>query len=275
MSKIKTYQFKNFLVYLTDATETAKEAIKAQQTQSLSSYILAKAINLFSPLNRIITKNGKVTTLIRSEGKIQSLVVDTNEDNSVKAYISNPNIIWDGNLNEALTMFGFRNGFLKIQLIDKYNKYESEIKMEQSTLVDDLSMFFYQSQQIKNAVLSCVKFDENENLIHSSSAIFTLLPQTSDHDVDWVEQFLIDNPYYVLGLEEFEKLLLDNGAQLMGENTFEWKCNCSKEKYESAIKLLSKEEIDKLIQEYGFIEAQCHYCHNKYKFFKDDFKEIN
>ncbi|MGX9358390.1 Hsp33 family molecular chaperone HslO [Mycoplasma sp. 128] len=271
MSKTITLEFKNCLVYLNDLTLVSQDIIKKQETTSLSSFILAKAVSLFAPLPRILTKNGRTTTLIRSEGNIKNLIVDSNEKNHVKALISNPEIIWEGDLNEAITFFGFRNAFLRIKVMqDKMVPYESEVSMQSETLVDDLAYFFNQSQQIRSAVLSCTKFKDNEDLEESSSAIFTALPSVTDSDIDWIYDFIEKNPFHEKGLKFYKEYLLEQGAKLIDETPWISQCDCSSEKYLAAIKLLSKQEIESLLEEKGNIEAQCHYCHKKYYFTKED-----
>ena len=53
-----------------------------------------------------------------------------------------------------------------------------------------------------------------------------------------------------------------------------YKCNCSKEKIERGIISLGKEEISKIIEEDGKLEAECHFCHKKYNFSIEELKEI-
>ena len=53
-----------------------------------------------------------------------------------------------------------------------------------------------------------------------------------------------------------------------------YKCNCSKEKIENGILSLGKEEIEKIIEEDGKLEAECHFCHTKYNFSEEELKEI-
>ena len=63
-------------------------------------------------------------------------------------------------------------------------------------------------------------------------------------------------------------------AVIMGKDYVTYKCNCSKEKIENGIISLGKEEISKIIEEDGKLEAECHFCHKKYNFSLEELKEI-
>ena len=46
------------------------------------------------------------------------------------------------------------------------------------------------------------------------------------------------------------------------------------QKIENGIISLGKEEISKIIEEDGKLEAECHFCHKKYNFSLEELKEI-
>ncbi|QJR43861.1 Hsp33 family molecular chaperone HslO [Mycoplasma miroungirhinis] len=265
MSKVITLELNNSLIFLTDALSIAKVASKKQNAVSLSKHTLAKSLALFSPLGQIISKTGDISTIIRSKGKIQNLVVDVNHNGIVRSYISDPNIIWDGNLNEALSMFAFADAYLRIRILDPtFASWDSEIKMNEVTLVDDLAQFFNQSQQIASAVFSCLKFDKDENIQEASSLIFTLLPQANEENIKWIETFMKENSFMQLGFKKTLKLLLDQGAKIHSEKKLQWKCSCSISKMNKALKLLSDKEIKEIKKEQGKVEIKCNFCHRSF-----------
>ncbi|MBU4691222.1 Hsp33 family molecular chaperone HslO [Mycoplasma zalophi] len=265
MSKVITLELNNSLIFLTDAVSIAKVASKKQNAVSLSKHTLAKSLALFSPLGQIISKTGDISTIIRSRGKIENLVVDVNHNGVVRSYISDPGVVWDGNINEALTMFAFSDAYLRIRILDKkFASWDSEIKMNEVTLVDDLAQFFAQSQQIASAVFSSLKFDKDENIKEASSLIFTLLPQATDENIKWIEDFIKNNSFMELGFKKTLKLLLEQGAKIHSEKKLQWKCSCSITKMKKALKLLSNEEIEKIKQEQGKVEIKCNFCHRAY-----------
>lgn len=53
-----------------------------------------------------------------------------------------------------------------------------------------------------------------------------------------------------------------------------FKCDCSREKVESTLISLGKEEIKKIIEEDGKAEVVCHFCNKKYDFSEEDLKSL-
>ena len=77
-------------------------------------------------------------------------------------------------------------------------------------------------------------------------------------------------------LEEIAKIVTgdENIETLEQDLDVIYKCNCSKEKIESGIISLGKEEISKIIEEDGKLGAECHFCHKKYNFSQEELNEI-
>ena len=75
-----------------------------------------------------------------------------------------------------------------------------------------------------------------------------------------------------LSLEEIAKQVTgDENIEIIEEDLDVcYKCNCNKDKIERGIISLGKEEIKKIIDEDGKLEATCHFCHKKYTFCKEE-----
>jgi len=43
------------------------------------------------------------------------------------------------------------------------------------------------------------------------------------------------------------------------------KCDCSEERLFRSLRLLPREEVDKIVEEEGCIEARCHFCGKQYR----------
>ena len=54
----------------------------------------------------------------------------------------------------------------------------------------------------------------------------------------------------------------------------EYKCECTKTKFEEGLMTLGKEELTDLINEDGKAEIQCQFCNKKYNFTKEELEEI-
>lgn len=79
-----------------------------------------------------------------------------------------------------------------------------------------------------------------------------------------------------LSLEDIAKKVTgDENVEILEQDLdVLYQCNCSREKIEKGILSLGKEEISKIMEEDGKIDAECHFCHKKYHFTEDDLKKL-
>ena len=108
------------------------------------------------------------------------------------------------------------------------------------------------------------------------------MPDATDEEIDKIEEALknakpisemLDDG---MTLEEIAKVVTgDKKTEILEQDlNVTYKCNCSKEKIERGIISLGKEEISKIIEEDGKLEAECHFCHTKYNFSKEELEQI-
>ena len=79
------------------------------------------------------------------------------------------------------------------------------------------------------------------------------------------EETDVDGAHKKIYVEDFE---------ILEKSELEYKCNCTKEKFYKGLITLGKEEIDKILEEEGKIQVECHFCGKKYDFEKEDFKNL-
>ena len=96
-----------------------------------------------------------------------------------------------------------------------------------------------------------------------------MLPEHSEKDILWVENFIKTNLLSENTVEEYVNKIDGN---VLETTKFNWKCNCTEEKMISAAKTLPRKDIDELIEENGFVEIKCNFCNKKYQFKEESFK---
>src|SRR5699024_6660131 len=64
--------------------------------------------------------------------------------------------------------------------------------------------------------------------------------------------------------EILQQLFDDEEIEVLEKSNVQYKCKCSKERMENAIKGLGEEEIKQMIEEDHGAEATCHFCNEVY-----------
>jgi molecular chaperone Hsp33 len=71
-----------------------------------------------------------------------------------------------------------------------------------------------------------------------------------------------------------EYVLQDQGLKILEKRSLKLVCDCSRERLESVLISLGKEEIKSMLEQEGRAEVTCHFCNKKYVFDADDLKKI-
>ncbi|AEC46061.1 Hsp33 family molecular chaperone HslO [Mesomycoplasma hyorhinis] len=277
-SYTKTAIKNNFRIFLSDFTQVANDIIKKQKTDKVAAIILASAIATFGPLSRIInSKNQKTTTLLKSEN-IDSLIVDSNSNGNIRAMFSHDDFALEikdfSQLNylQLLEKTVGNKGFLKVVSQINEQNYGGQVNLQKGNLISDLAFYFNLSEQVASAVKLFLEIDANGKIIKAQSAIFQLLPIHNEEDINWLESLLKQNSLENLGLEKFENLL---DVKILDKKLWQYKCSCSKQNTRNLLKLLSNEDVEKILQKQSKIELICQYCKKNYHFNKIDWKLEN
>lgn len=270
MSYTSIYIKGNIRAYLSDLTDVAQVAIIKQKTTPLASLALATSVAVFGPF-AIIKTHGRTSSMIKSNGSIKNIIVESNSSGDIRALVGNNEIIteWDDLGEEKINAIPLPlaigdSGTLKI--IHEYDNenFGGEVMLAKSDIVTDLAYYFDQSEQIYTAVVSDVHLESKTKLKRASSAIFQMLPGFTEEDTSWLESFIKETKLSKNTIEEYAKKF---GGNYLASKELQWKCTCSPEKMKELVNLLDVEEQKAIIAEQGFIEVTCNFCNEKYKIY--------
>ncbi len=266
MSNIKLLTKNNIRIFVADMTDISNEAIKLLGLTPMPSLVLSTAIAVFGPL-ATIKRNTKTTAILNGDGLLGNIIVDSNDEGHVRGTVGNPSIITDmdeKNPNGIPLSLGVgKKGTLKIIQTSGDFTFEGNVDIVKGDIVTDLAYYFDSSEQTKSAVISSVMLRNKNELERSYGVVFQMLPGYTEEDVEWVENFTSINKISKMNLHSYIKLMK---AEFLEEKQVLWKCNCSKEKFESIINTLNDEEKQKIIKEHGKLEVKCNFCNNKHQF---------
>lgn len=74
--------------------------------------------------------------------------------------------------------------------------------------------------------------------------------------------------------EILEAVLGEGNIQILDKMPVHFDCNCSKDRFATAILGLGKKEIQDMIDEDGMAEAQCHFCLETYHYSKEELESF-
>ena len=229
--------------------------------------------------------NDKLTIQINGRGPVGQIVVVANNSPEVKAYMQDTKVELPLKENGKIDVGGAVgvDGFLNILTQNSITSasYNGMVPLVSGEIAEDFAEYFLKSQQKPSAVALGVLVDKN-GVKSSGGYIVTLMPDATDEIAEKLEASIMKAKTISKLLEE-NTSLEDIAKIITGDEDIEiieddiepvYNCVCSKENFENGLISLGKDEIKNIIEEDGHADIECHFCHKKYIFTKEDVEKI-
>lgn len=291
-------KIKKFLAYnkkvsviCADTTSLVEETRKIHDLTPTTTATIGRVITAAAMMAHLEIKEqtDNITIQIKGNGPIGSIVaiasLEDEKTANIKNYLENPHIELPLKPNGKIDVGGAvgRQGYLNI--IKQNNvtsaNYNGLIPLVSGEIAEDFAEYFAKSEQKPTAIALGVLVNK-DGVKRAGGYIINPMPDASDEDISKIEEALKNAKTISemldmdLTLEEIARIVTgDENIETLEDNLdVEYKCNCSKERIETGIMSLGKEEITKIIEEDGKLDAKCHFCHKNYHFDIEDLNKL-
>ena len=275
-----------------------EKARKAHDTTPLASAMLGRVLTATGMMGLMLKKESeKVTVLFKGEGPAKQVIATADGAGNVKGYVANPYVNLplkeNGKLDvgEALG----KGELTVIKDIGLKEPYSGKIALVSGEIAEDLTAYFYISEQQNSSVALGVMIGNDTKIAASGGFIIQMLPDFENEAVDALEEMLKTMPSITTMIAEemlkskgkteigvleglmeriFSPLPSDYKPESIGIRDMNWFCDCSKEKYKKGLTTLSEKDLTEMIEEDEGAEVVCQFCQKQYHFDVEDLKEI-
>ena len=300
MSKVITAIDKSgsFRVYLTISTDMVEEARKIHETTPLASAGLGRVLT-GAGLMGLLLKNDrdKLTVLFKGDGPAQQILATANAQGQVKGYIANPDVDLplreDGKLDVGGSL-----GIGQLTVIKDLGlkePYIGKIDLATGEIAEDLTMYYYISEQQNTAISLGVMVDTDYSVKHAGGMIIQMLPFFAEEAVDALETVLNNMKPITTLIEEvtaagagkseeglvadllnviFKDMPEEYQVEAKDMREMHWDCDCSMERLEKVLMTIGVQDLRQIIEEDGQAEMVCQFCRKAYHFDKAHLEEI-
>ena len=242
---------------------------------------VGRVLNVGVMMGSMLKLEETVTIKVDGNGPIGKIIVDADAHGHVRAYADNPRCHFEYNdlrLNAKATVGteGFINVIKDLKLKDPFIGSTPIVSGE---IGEDFAYYFTVSEQVPTAVSVGVLVNTDNEAVVSGGFIIQLLPNTTEEVISSLEKKLSILPSMTellssgYTLEDICKNLADD-FKLLAKQDVEFRCNCSKEKFERGLISLGKHEIADILSTDGQADTVCHFCNEHYFFSKEDLEDI-
>lgn len=287
---------KSYRVYLTISTDMVQEAADIHDTTPLASAGLGRVLTAAGLMGIMLKdEDSKLTLHFKGDGPAKQILATAYGDGRVKGYISNPYVDLPLNDQGKLDVGGSLGigDLTVIKDLGLKEPYTGTIALVDGEIADDLTAYFYISEQQNTSVALGVKVQPDLSIGAAGGMIIQMLPDAEEGSVDALEKMLTDLPPLTTLISEIPENVQGAGERLeallqqifkdvpeeyqpeiLQERDINWECDCSRERIENALLTIGRHDLMEIIEEDGQAELQCQFCRKKYHFNRDELVSI-
>lgn len=272
-------------VYVDRTTDMVQEAKERFDLYPTACAALGRVLSVGSIMGAMLKSDKEMLTItINGHGPIGSIVVDAYANGNVRGFVSNPHVEdafkAEGKLDVGAVVG--TNGTLSVTKdLDMEDNFKGTVELVSGEIGEDFAYYFAMSEQTPTAVSVGVLIGTDGNVTSAGALVIQMLPDATDTDISIVEHVLeglkpmstIIQEYDDTNLDQLVKDMFED-ANILETRDIKFSCPCSKERTESVLMTLPKEEIQAMIDDNHGAEVTCNFCNEHYNFSEDDLKEV-
>ena len=267
------------------STELVRRGTQIQDTTPNATAAFGRALTAASMMgNMQKVENGSMTLQIRGGGPIGTITVVSDPEGNVRGCVTEPHVPlvekFPGKLDVGATV-GTDGTLTVIRDLQMKEPYIGSVQLISGEIGDDVTAYFVQSEQTPTACALGVLVDRDQSVKVAGGYLLQLLPGAPDDVIDRLEAGIQRagavtkmleaglTPEDILG-----QVCGDLGVVFMETTEVSYKCYCSRERVESALISLGKQELTEIAEEGKPFPVECQFCDTVYEFTPDDIREL-
>jgi molecular chaperone Hsp33 len=293
LSKIIRGVSKNARFFLVDSTNIVQEALDIHKCSPTAIDAFGRLLTAGVMMGSTLKGKDLLTLRTDTDGPLDNMVVTADSDGGVKGYVSNPLadvVLTDNGKSNVGALIG--KGMLRIiKDMGLKEPYVGMSPIDSGEIAQDLAYYFFNSDQTPTVIALGVKLKDEKTVACAGGYMIQLLPGAEECFIGALEEKIqairpmtelmmggmdlkriLKLLYEDMSSEDNEKLIEE--YEILEEKEVSYKCNCDKDKFYRGLITLGKKELNEIFETQKFLETECHFCGKKYKFTKEDFKEI-
>lgn len=279
----------SFRVYLAVSTELVAEACRIHGTGPLATAALGRVLT-GAGLMGLMMKNpkDKLTVQFKGDGPAAEILATAWGSGVVKGYISNALVDLPPHEDGSPDVGGaLGTGVLTvIKDMGLKEPYMGRIDFVTGEIADDLTAYFFISEQQNTSVALGVSADVDGTVKAAGGMIIQMLPEAAAGAADALEALLAELPPFsgmveaaqaaagadgngaadALAQTVFGGLPSEFAIEILEHRELQWRCDCSVERLEQVLLTIGEDQLRQLAEEDGQAELTCQFCRKKYHF---------
>lgn len=225
-------------------------------------------------LGALLKVQQHIAVKIEGDGPLGKMVVESDSYGHLRGYVAQPSIALAPpiNANDVAAIIGQRGRLTVVKDLKVKDLYESVVPLQTGRPDTDLTYYLMMSEQVPSVVEIGAPIDARGVLRASGGLLVQLLPGGDLAALQQIAERLDDLPAIGEMLADGESpqnilaaLFSDDTYEVLETYPLQFRCTCSRERSQQALKLIGRSEMEELLSE-GEAVIDCHFCHQRYIF---------
>ncbi len=235
--------------------------------------VLGELMAAAALLSATLKFSGSLIMQIQGGGPVKLLVVECGADLTMRAMAQ-----WDGDLAEGAVLpelVGEGRFVITIDPKKGRQTYQGIVDLEGGTVAAVLENYMQRSEQLDTRIW--LASDSHG----AAGLLLQKMPDSPEADMDaWnraVHLGATVKPRELLDLparEIIHRLFHEEDIRLFDSSPVHFGCTCSRERVANTLRMLGYDEVRSLLEETGYIEADCEFCNHHYVFDVVDAEQV-
>jgi len=259
-----------------NSTETVRHMAQIHHPSKTMTAVLGRTMAAASLMGSLLKdKDNTLTLQLHGDGLAGKIIAVSDYMGNVRICADNYDVELPPNSKGKLDVGGaVGHGTLYVMRdLGLAEPYIGNAQIVSGEIAEDITNYFAQSEQIPTVCALGVRVDTEKNCYAAGGYLVQLLPGAEDEVISVLEK-------NISAIESVSKMIADGVSNeeiisrvfdgieydVFDDFDCEYKCNCSRERYLSALRGLCKDDLDELKADGKPVEAVCQFCNAKYSF---------
>ncbi len=267
-------------VVVADASDTVEELRRIHDPSPTTTAALGRvatgALLMAASLEKVTTREPLLTIELNGDGPAGRFLATASPAGWVRAMVANPHAtaesVVDGKLNVA-GVVGTRGELAVTRDPGVGEPYRGVVPLRSGEIAQDVAHYLNDSEQTPAAVVLGVHVLPEGRVDNAGGVLVQLLPGVSDDQARTLTQRVRELGAVTArmvagqGPQDWLRLLFPDGLEILEETPVRFHCGCSRERVETALRLLGAAEIRELLRDNPDRPTRltCEFCQTVYE----------
>ena len=250
-----------------------QELSEHQQLPQVVHSLLGQFAAAVTLLSSTLKFDGVMTIQARGDGPLPIIMAECSHHKQLRALAkpSEQAVEDDWRTDDIRQLVGVK-GVLTLTIDpDKGERYQGIVPLDAASLAECIEHYFAQSEQLLTRVWLASSEEMAAGLMLQALPSQEITDPVTNQEV-WHTQVQLANTVTsqeLLLLEHptlLKRLFHEQGVRIFDPQSVAFACSCSKVRSGEVLRQITREELDEVIKEKGFVDMTCHFCEHRYEF---------